>query len=87
MGTPDENSGKPMQRRPFKIHFEYFFENGTSAEVQDYLVTKLMPTTAAVLKQFIQVCARGSFDQRACRRFALGTNSHQIISADQKTGP
>lgn len=43
-------------RRPFKIHFEFAFGSDIADADAVYLKSKLLPTTNAVLRQFIQVC-------------------------------
>lgn len=55
MVHPDGELNARTWQRPFKIHFEHFLESNTTKEDQDYLTTKLLPTTAAVLKQYVQV--------------------------------
>lgn len=84
MVHPDVESGARTARRPFKIHFEYFLANSTTQEDQDYLMTQLLPTTAAVLKQYVQV---GTICQHVCAHvWHVTTASEAVIKQCRSNG-
>lgn len=43
------------EMHPLNIHFHFALSSNTTQEDQNYLQNRLLPATAAVLRQFIQV--------------------------------
>lgn len=53
--APDEEQAFAEQSQPLNIHFHFALSSNTPEDDEDYLRNRLLPSTAAVLKQFIQV--------------------------------
>lgn len=61
---PHASKSQDNSRRPFKIHFEYSLGSEITTSDADYLQQQLLPTTNAVLRQFIQVCVLHRVNRR-----------------------